>query len=215
MEKFPCYAVAVAAVRAREWATRSFFGRSRLLYGQCYTLAGYFLQQGAILGARHRDKLDAFGRAFLAIAGPPGTAQREFRDHAPEPAATVQEGMAFHDYVNADQVRRLPYKGDPDRLFLELGPKRVDLHAAMLMLGEYALQGAILGATHPELVRRMFECTHAPRDPAQWARARAHGLDIPEKQDIMTYEECEREEDEAFMAYCQRCAPELYAELRG
>ncbi|MCH8274821.1 MAG: hypothetical protein IH851_08525 [Armatimonadetes bacterium] len=81
------------------------------------------------------------------------------------------------------------------------------------MLWQFAEEGAILGAMHPERAHRLYERMHAPRDQAAWDRARAAGLDIPEKQDIMTYEECEEGENEAFMAYCDQCAPSLYAVL--
>lgn len=215
MEEFLCYVMAVAGARARQEATKSLFGKATLKYGQCYGMAAYFMQLGSVLGAKHRHNLDAFGHAFLGVAGPPGTVEQSFTSHAPDVAGSVVEGMTFLDYLSADQVRRLPYKGDPHQLFLDLGPKKVDLDAALTMLYEYALQGAILGATHPELARRMFERTHAPADQGEWDHARAAGLDIPEKQDIMTYEECEEGENEAFMAYCQQRAPSLYAELQG
>ncbi len=77
----------------------------------------------------------------------------------------------------------------------------------------YAVEGSALGAMHHSDFRRLFEGTNSKRDEESWRSARAAGLDIPEQQDVMTYDEVELGEVESFLDYCQQCAPHLYATL--
>ena len=56
-------------------------------------------------------------------------------------------------------------------------------------------------------------CIRDRRDEKSWQSAREAGLDIPEKQDLLTYDEAEQEEVESFLDYCQQYAPSLYVSL--
>ena len=56
----------------------------------------------------------------------------------------------------------------------------------------------------------MFEASNARVPEEEWKRARAAGLDIPAEQEVMSYEEREEAESGVFMAYCEKCCPELY-----
>ncbi len=115
----------LARARAQQEASKSLFGKPKLKYGQCYAMAGYFMQLGALLGAKHRDKPDAFGHAFLGATGEPGAVKRFFTDAAPRILEAIAEDMTFTDYVNAEQVKRLKYTGDPHRFLFDLGMKRL------------------------------------------------------------------------------------------
>lgn len=215
MEQISGYAKILASARAKQEATKPLIGKPTLKYGQCYAMAGYFMQLGAVLAVKYRDKLDAFGHAFLGATGEPGAMQRFVDLASPDIRALVSAGMTFSDYVTAEQIKRLQFKGDPDRFFFEMGMQKLDLETSLSMIWQFAEQGAILGAADPIAARAVFDQTHAPRDQADWDRDRAAGLDIPEKQDVMSWEEVQEGENEGFMAYCQQCAPSLYAALRG
>jgi hypothetical protein len=69
MEKLSGYAKLLASVRVQKEASKPFFGKPYLKYGQCYALWSYFFQLGGILGGRHSANLDALWvRASRLIA---------------------------------------------------------------------------------------------------------------------------------------------------
>lgn len=178
-------------------------------------MSGYFMQLGAVLSGRHRCELAAFGHAFLGATGDAGAMQRFVDLAAPDLVALVKEGMTFTDYVLAEQIMLLKYPGDPERFFFEMAKTKIPLSTGISLLWHYAAQGTILGASHPEIARALFDCTHAPGNQAEYVRARAAGLDIPERQDTVSWEDVEEYENDGFMAYCQQCAPSLFKVLNG
>jgi hypothetical protein len=80
---------------------------------------------------------------------------------------------------------------------------------ALKLALQYADYGAALGALHPHIIKKMFEETYTKVAKEKWEDAYAHGLDIPSEQDIMSYDEVEKEENEMFMDYCRGCFPRL------
>jgi hypothetical protein len=213
MEQISGYARILVRARAQQEATKPIFGKPTLKYGQCYVMSGYFMQLGAVLAAKYRNKLAAFGHAFLGATGDPDAMQRFVDLAASDVLALVSKGMTFSGYVIAEQINRLNYQGDSARFLFEMGMKKLDLVTGTSMLWQFAEQGAILGAAHPEIAHALFEQTHAPRDQTEWDRARIAGLDIPEEQDSITWEDVEEGESERFMDYCQQCAPSLHVVL--
>ena len=69
MEKLSGYAKLLASVRVQKEASKPFFCKPYLKYGQCYTLRSYFFQLGRTPGGRHSANLDALWvRASRLIA---------------------------------------------------------------------------------------------------------------------------------------------------
>jgi hypothetical protein len=122
--------------------------------------------------------------------------------------------MNFADYVGADIVKRVRYAGDALTYFTEHGMDKLTPANAENLAWEFSSDGAVLGAIQPDMVRRMFDRTHAPFPKEKWERMRPAGLNIPPEQDVMSYEETEEGENKEFMAYCQQCCPDLYSVLR-
>jgi hypothetical protein len=152
--------------------------------------------------------------------------------------------MTFSDYVAADIGRRTgvdweSLAADADRMLAQqlgrsLGPvARSDRKAddwanlvtvmgaqktppkdALTQSWEYASEGAALGATHPDVLRGMFERSHKPVSNKEWRTAYAAGLDIgPEPPPQASYAEAEASENKNFMEYCQQFCPDEYAVL--
>ena len=117
--------------------------------------------------------------------------------------------ITFEDYVEAEFVGRANFRGEPTDFFLRHGMEKVKPGTAAEIAWQYAEQGAALGAICPEIVRKMFEWTHAAVPKGDWELARSAGLNIPREQDPMSYDETEKGEDEVFSAYCQECFPDL------
>jgi hypothetical protein len=217
MERLAGYSRIVARVKCHQLTNKRLFRKPYLKYGQCYVAAVYFFQLGAVLGARHRHKLAAFGHAFLGLVGKTPTAMESFvfREAEETVMPRINEGMTFKSYVDASEAARFKYPGDPKLLFVQFGMTKVSVEVASAMFLEFAEQGVVLGASDPEVTRDLFERTHAAKSSEGWAKVRAAGLDVPEHQDVMTYSAVESAENEAFMAYCEECCPEHFKTLRS
>ena len=161
-EKISGYARVMAKLRVQQEVNKPFLGKPYLKYGQCYALWSYFFQLGGILGAKHSAKLDAFGHAFLGMWGPSGSLANFFAEVAECIVSDyVRDSMTFADFVAAEFIRRIDYRGDAQRFFYEQGMNKLPTDTAQELAWQYSQQGAALGITYPDIVRRMFEQTHA------------------------------------------------------
>ena len=207
------YAWDLAEYRVRQEWHKPLLGKPFVRYGQCLSMAAYFFQMGGVLGGRYRDKLDEFGWAFLGWHGEAGAMSRYFGKVAKPMLPKVAKCSAILDYITWTQGEKLGFEGDVSDLLLEYGMRKVKPETAIQMCWNYAEAGTVLGATEPSEFRRLFEETNKKVDEGSWQFARASGLDIPEQQDVMTYDEVEQEEAESFLDYCQQYAPSLYVPL--
>ena len=194
---------------------KPFFGRPYLKLGQCFGLWGYMLELGGILGAKHAAKTDAFVSAFLGMSGAPGLAKGVLVEQASGMAQGHSlASMKFWDYV-AVVVAYPGYTGvGYDTLVSEQGTQKVPPNLALTNSWEFASAGAALGTTYPDVLRAMFERTHARIPEEKWAFWHAAGLDIGSKQTRSSYKEAEDTENKDFMDYCQKVRPDLYSLLR-
>jgi len=196
---------------------KPFFGRPYLKLGQC--LAGlwpYLLELGGILGAKYAAKPDAFVPAFLGMSGEAGVARRVLVEQANRMLERQSLGsMKFFDYVGADVAARIGYKGDGwHSLVIERGTQKIPSKIALKNGWEYASDGAALGATHPDVLRAMFEQTYAPVSKEKWQFWYAAGADIGPEQSRTNYRDAEEIENKSFMEYCREFRPELYSVLK-
>jgi hypothetical protein len=193
------------------------FGRPHLKFGQGFGLWGYMVELGGILGAKHAANIDAFVSAFLGMGpGEPGVVNRVLVAQA---NSIVERhslaSMNFWDYVGADIADRTSYKGGGwHNLVSELGANKLEPKLALTNSWEYASVGAALGTTHPDVLRAMFERTHAPVSKETWRRWYVAGLDIGPEQPQTSYAEAEATENKNFMEFCQQFRPDLYADLK-
>ena len=214
MEKISGYARVIARARVQQEASKPFFGKPYLKYGQCWGLWSYFFQLEGILGGRHSANLDAFGPAFLGMLGPPGAVNQFFTEVAKRLVAeSVKDSMKFQDYVSLEFTRRVGYTGDTRTYFVEHGMEKLPSSTAEELAWQYSESGAALGAIYPQVVRQMFIRAHAPVPNEKWQQMRAAGLNLPPQQDVMSFQETEQAENEAFILYCRECCPDLYGVL--
>ncbi len=205
------YARVLARSRIKQQLNKPFLRKPYMKLGQCYALWGYFFQLGGILGAKHSTDLDAFGHAFLGAQGPSGAVKKFFTELADLLLKdSVDDSTTFSDYIRAELIKRMGYKGDANSFFLEHGLKKLRPDTTEDIAYQFSTKGAALGAIYPYIMRKMFELTHKTVPKENWERARAAGLNIPPEQDLMNYEEIEKGENELFMAYCRECCPDLY-----
>jgi hypothetical protein len=159
---------------------------------------------GGILGARHAAKTDAFVSAFLGMSGASGIAERVLVEQASRMLqGHLLPAMNFWDYVGAAVTDRIGYKGEGwHTLVSERGTQKVPPKLALTNAWEYASAGSALGTTHPDVLRAMFERTHARVPEEEWQFMYSAGLDIEPKQPRNNYGEAEGTENNNFMEYC-------------
>lgn len=204
------YARILIRSRVEDAQSKRIFGKPYVKLGQCYLLWSYFFQLGCVLGSRHSRHVDAFVHAMFGVRESADTVIADTAARlVPE---SVDSTMKFSDYI----LRKLMESTETEDLptfIAKAGMSKLDSESAIAAAWLDALDGAAIGAVHPDLVREMFALSHAPRPKENWDRARDAGLDLPAEQDLMTYEELEEAEDESFMHYCKECCPDLYAIL--
>jgi hypothetical protein len=197
---------------------KPFFGRPYLKLGQCFGLWGYLFELGGMLGSKHRANPDAFLPAFIGMSGEAGAAERILV----AVANTLRDrhslnSMKHWDFVGADLGHRVSdYKReDWNSLLMERGTDKIPPDVAAKNAWFYARDGAALGTTVPDLVRAMFERTHAPVSTEKWQQMYASGLDIGLEPPLpRSYEEAQEEENKIFMEYCRELYPDLYPVLQ-
>ena len=214
VENIAGYARVRARTMVKQQMNKPFLCKPYLKYGQCWGLWGYFFQLSGILGAKHSGNLDAFGHAFLGAQWPSSAVKKFFTEVAKSLVAdSVSDLMTFSDFVGAEFIGRVGYVGDAHSYFSEHGMEKVRPNTAEELAWQYSEQGVALGAIYPDIIKKMFDRTHAAVPKENWERAHVAGLNIPPEQDLMGYEETEETENEAFMVYCQECCPDLYSIL--
>ena len=197
---------------------KPFLGRPYLKLGQCFGLWGYLFELGGMLGSKHRAKLDAFLPAFVGMSGEAGAAERFLI----AVADTLRErhslnSMKHWDFVGADLGDRVSdYKRDDwNSLLMERGMDKFSPDVAAKNAWFYARNGAALGTMAPDVVRAMFERTHASVSNEKWQQMYASGLDIGLEPPLpRSYEEAQEEENKIFMEYCREFYPDLYPVLQ-
>jgi len=214
MENIFGYARVLARIRIEQLLNKPFLRKPYLKFGQCYVLWSYLFQTAGILGAIHSTNLDAFGHAFLGAQGPSGAVKKFFTELADLLLKdSISDSTIFSDYIRVEIFKRLGYTGDAHSFLLKQGRMKLRPDTAEEQAYQFSEAGAALGAIYPYIIRNMFELTHKTVPKENWERARAVGLNIPPEQELTSYEETEKGENELFMAYCCECCPELYSIL--
>ena len=208
------FARIMARSRVEQLCNKPIFGKPYLKQGQGLALWGNHFQIGAVLGAKHRDQLDAFGTAFLGAQGEPGAVSRYFTDlvvgHLKD---SLNDTMTVTDYVTADVLKRVGHSGDMVSYLKEHGMDKLKCDTAEEVAWQFAERGAALGAVYPDMARKMIEQTHKAVPEERWEQYHAAGLDVPKEQDVLGYGEIEDGEELLFMAYCKECCPGLHVIL--
>lgn len=208
MDSISGYARVIAKTRAQSEQTKPFLGKPYLKYGQLFVLSGYCVQLGAVLASRHRDHLDEFGHAFLGATCQRGAALRYFEAEIESQLALISEPASFPSFVFASHRKTYVCEGDSSKFLREFGSFKFPIEAASDMAWRLATQGAVFGATRPELARRMYEQTHRERTAAELEWFRQLGLDIAAGQERMSWDELAKCEDELFKDYVEHCCPQ-------
>jgi hypothetical protein len=211
VEQISGFAGVMARATVQQLQTKPLLRKPYVKFIPCSAYAADFMQLGAILAAKNRGRLDAFGHAFLGLCSTePGAFERFVTEAAADVLRPVNSDTTFVDYVRDNLIGRWKYAGNTADFFLEHALMKIPASTAVIMMCNFAEQGVVLGAAQPDLARTIYEQTHALRDTGSWKRAYDAGLDIPAEQDQTSYDEVEAEQSEKFMIYCQELRPSLH-----
>jgi hypothetical protein len=201
-------------IRVKQLTKNPLFGRPHLMLGQSFGIWGYSFQVGALLGAKYRSNMDPFGHAFIGASGPAG-AVAEFLHEVVKPIVADSKlgSITFSDYVGQKLTQRAGYDGSWQAFIRERAMQKSSPEDAERGAWQFSVDGAAVGTTHPRLVSKMYELSHAPVDGKDWTLLRDAGLDIPPVQDSISYEDAVAVENGLFLEYCRECCPDLHSSL--
>jgi len=201
--------------------TRLFGGPYIRFYDLCAVLS-YLYTSGAILGRARRNKLSILAK-MLSV---PGTEKEnmnwlqeqakerleKFRNELGKEPDTFNEFILFKELESAIGVSMEDWfeahtKGNTK--IMKVADEKVPLEQAQHGMRMCGLAGIGFGIAFPELTERMCRNATENIDMDKWSKARAYGLAIPEKPDIVSFEEREESILQIVAAYTAEFYPEL------
>ncbi len=103
------------------------------------------------------------------------------------------------------------------KVYKEMVKKKMPLEKVLDNLVWFGMEGIGFGSIFPELTEKMYRNAYENIDMDEWSFARAHGLDIPQKPNMLSLEEREQLALQTLAAYTAEFYPELLdsLDLRG
>jgi hypothetical protein len=187
-----------------------------------YEVLSFLYESGAILGRSKRTKLSILEK-MLEVPGSGASSMTVLREMAEKRLATFKnevgkEPASFFEFIlfrelesaiglSLDDAFKASTSGSKEvkKAFRE----RVPLETAEPVIKMFAQEGIGFGASFPELTERMYINAYEGRDRDIWSEARARGLDIPKKPEVVSLEEREEALLRMMTAYAQKYYPEL------
>jgi hypothetical protein len=219
------------------------FGSRYLLPLDYIGAATWQYESGAIIGRARRNKLDILekmlvtpneteGKVIKAVQADAKKLLNDYRgEKGKEPRifmnfvmSIIAAELDFIKIFDADsntghQLMEAITSGDRKRLreYVKLAKKKIPLEYAIDNLVWFGMEGIGFGSTFLELTEKMYRNAYENIDMDEWSFAREHGLDIPEKPDMLSLEEREQSALQTLAAYAAEFYPELLdpLDLRG
>lgn len=210
--------------------TAVFGGRSVRLYNFVEALPFQY-ESGAILGRARRNKQNVLEKMIVIPSATEGQLMKILQDEAKERLEKFRnevgkEPDTFGEFIFERELEKATglslidsfeaYKHGNKKI-LKVFDEKIPLEQAQDIMRMFGLAGIGFGSAFPELTERMCRNSTENIDMDKWSFARAHGLDIPEKPDIISLEEREESLLQIVAAYTAEYYPELLdpLDLRG
>jgi len=210
--------------------TPVFGGRYVRLYNYIESLPFQY-ESGAILGCARRNSLSVLERMLVIPSATEGQLMTILQDEAKERLEefrnqTSKEPDTFGELIFERELEKVTGLSLIDsfeaythgnKKILKAFDKKVPLEQAQHGMRMCGLAGIGFGIAFPELTERMCRNATENIDMDKWSKARAYGLAIPEKPDIVSFEEREESILQIVAAYTAEFYPELLdpLDLRG
>jgi len=207
---------------------KKLFGKRYItMFHYAATLAFQY-ETGALSGRAMRDKLDIFhkmlvkpgtdiNRSIAFIQSEAKNRLKKFIEEEGKEPDTFYDFIGLKELEKASKVMGISIDDDYEyknrkRHFKDLRKlwgHELALDDVYKNILNCSLYGLGFGSSFPELTVRMYKNSYEDINMSKWAEARSHGLDIPEKPDIIPLEEREKEILQIVAAYTAEFYPEL------
>lgn len=210
--------------------TAVFRGRYVRLYNFVEALPFQY-ESGAILGRARRDKQNVLEEMLIIPGATEGKIIKILQDEAKGRLEEFKnqngkEPDTFGGFIFERELERITglsfidsfeaYKHGNKKI-LKVFDQKIPVEQAQDAMRLFGLAGIGFGSVFPELTERMCKNSAENIDMDKWSEARAYGLAIPEKPDIVSFEEREKALLQIVAAYTAEFYPELLdpLDLRG
>jgi len=205
------YCKILAKTRVNQLVNKPVFGKPYLYFGQSYILWSYFFQLGGILGNLYKKHINEFVDAFLGIKGDNNAIMNFLSEINNGIGKTLLlETLSIEKYIEEEYIMRTGFIGDSTQFLFKNIKRKIPPEIVVENSWQHSRDGVAIGIIDLETFISMFNRSNRIISEEKWKHARAMGLDIPEKQDILSYNETEVIENNLFMEYCQQVRPDLY-----
>jgi len=199
------------------------FGEPYIRFSDLCTVISFLYESGAILAHARRNKLGVLEKMLVAYGVPKGTYIEKLRDLAKYRldmfrSEVGKEPNTFFEFIQVFQLRseaglslNEAFKADikGDKRIVKAFHKKYSVKLFQLNNWWEGNEGIGFGSSFPELTERMYRNAYEHIDTGLWSEARAHGLAIPEKPEIVSLEEREATVLQIVAAYASEYYPEL------
>lgn len=193
---------------------KGMFGKASVVRGAPIFAGVIVFQTGALLGRARAEKADDLGRLLRLTVGPPATSMdgalnalaEGWRGRSKAAPNTLMDVWVGCEFPNIDLT-------DPS-VMKHLAGTDSNLEPVLKRVEWAATLGVAYGRRFPdELVQLWRQSYEQVMDRGSWDRARAAGVDLPEKQDTQPLAEAEALILRQTSAYAQSYRPELVQPL--
>jgi hypothetical protein len=195
---------------------RRLLGKSETTLFMMFNVGAFLFQTGAILANYFRNSQNEFFTAYAAVSGQAEDAIPYILDVSGKKVVPYLEtATSIADLlVVAERATRITdAAGGADTFLMRRGGEKISWAAAYQFAMEWSLNGAGIGVLEPAAFRRLYDATHSTVDPNAWKSAHDAGLDIPPVQDVIPFDEQERNDVAYFREYCAEFYPKLVPAL--
>ena len=234
-EGHPTLTGCLAWIPLKNVVKKQLFGGRYLRLWDYFTMLGFQYESGAILGRARCDKLNVLVRMLMREENKVDEFMKFLQDASSDRLNRFRNEIgkdpeSFYDFISLKECDRV--LGGATGLtwnvlveeYLRGNKEVVKAFAHKVSLGVatdksriFGLEGIGFGSSFPELTESMYKNAYENVDVGEWAEARAHGLDIPEKPEVIPFEEREESLLQVVAAYVTEYYPELLdpLDLRG
>jgi len=180
-------------------------------------------ESGAILGRARRNKINVLEKMLVIPSATEGEFIKILQDEAKERLEefrnqTSKEPDTFGELIFERELEKATglslfdsfeaYKHGNKKI-LKVFDEKIPLEQAQDTMRVFGLAGIGFGIAFTESTERMCRNSTENIDMDKWSKARAYGLAIPEKPDIVSFEEREESILQIVAAYTAEFYPEL------
>jgi hypothetical protein len=208
---------------------KKIFGERYLRLWDYFAILSFQYESGAILGRAKHDKTSTIANMLVVPGGKGKEFVKLMQDQAKGRLEKFRNALGkqpdtFYEFIfdrELDRVLASAFGLSLNELFLlSLETKKMDIMAKVFdhkvsfstawpNIQAYGMEGIGFGSSFPELTVNMYKNAYENVDVDKWAEARKYGVDIPEKPDIVSFEEREEIVLQTVAAYTAEFYPEL------